>query len=299
MAEMGKAMMGTGEAEGENRAIRAAEAAINNPLLEDTSMAGARGLLINITGGDDLTLFEVDQAANRIREEVDEEANVIFGSAVDESLTGRIRVSVVATGIDSPRTEQQRPRLVAVGGSAAPAPQPIHVPATMAAQAAGGVSPAPVTAAMPLRQQAVAMQGEAMPVQDSMAEAGMMQSQPQGMPHQGGQPIPLRQPTAAPQAIPRPGLFTDGSRPASAPPVATPLPSAEPQRPSLFSTVTGAFRRRQPAQTAGGEVPNTAVRREPSTTEMHAEIPRASVRQTHAVDEVGIEIPAFLRRQSS
>ena len=88
MAEMGKAMMGTGEAEGENRAIRAAEAAISNPLLEDTSMAGARGLLINITGGEDMTLFEVDQAANRIREEVDEEANIIFGSAIDESLSG-------------------------------------------------------------------------------------------------------------------------------------------------------------------------------------------------------------------
>ena len=84
MAEMGKAMMGTGEAEGENRAIRAAEAAISNPLLEDTNMAGARGLLINITGGEDMTLFEVDQAANRIREEVDEDANIIFGSAIDE-----------------------------------------------------------------------------------------------------------------------------------------------------------------------------------------------------------------------
>src|SRR3954469_10957116 len=115
MAEMGKAMMGTGEAEGDNRAIKAAEAAINNPLLEDTSMSGARGLLINITGGEDLTLFEVDQAANRIREEVDEEANVIFGSAVDQTLDGRIRVSVVATGIDSyKQTEQSRPKLVAV-----------------------------------------------------------------------------------------------------------------------------------------------------------------------------------------
>ena len=129
MAEMGKAMMGTGEAEGENRAIRAAEAAISNPLLEDTSMAGARGLLINITGGDDLTLFEVDQAANRIREEVDEEANIIFGSAIDESLSGRIRVSVVATGIDSPAmAEHDRPRLVAVGGNAMPMPQPIPLP---------------------------------------------------------------------------------------------------------------------------------------------------------------------------
>src|SRR5271167_5234609 len=123
MAEMGKAMMGTGEAEGENRSVRAAEAAISNPLLEDNNMSGARGLLINITGGEDMTLFEVDQAANRIREEVDEEANVIFGSAVDESLSGRIRVSVVATGIESQKlAEQARPKLVAVGGGAAPAP---------------------------------------------------------------------------------------------------------------------------------------------------------------------------------
>src|ERR1700683_393984 len=135
MAEMGKAMMGTGEAEGENRAIRAAEAAINNPLLEDTSMSGARGLLINITGGEDLTLFEVDQAANRIREEVDEEANVIFGSAVDESLSGRIRVSVVATGIDTPVVAATGPRLVAMAGGALPPPHPIHVPP----QAAGAV----------------------------------------------------------------------------------------------------------------------------------------------------------------
>jgi cell division protein FtsZ len=117
MAAMGKAMMGTGEADGENRAIRAAEAAINNPLLEDTSMSGARGLLINITGGDDLTLYEVDQAANRIREEVDDEAEIIFGSAIDDSLQGKIRVSVVATGIDTPAEQQaQPPRLKVVGG---------------------------------------------------------------------------------------------------------------------------------------------------------------------------------------
>src|SRR3954469_6721439 len=123
MAEMGKAMMGTGEAEGENRAIRAAEAAISNPLLEDTCMAGARGLLINITGGDDMTLFEVDQAANRIREEVDEDANIIFGSAVDESLAGKIRVSVVATGIDVPQAIAPAPTPVhAVGGAALPQP---------------------------------------------------------------------------------------------------------------------------------------------------------------------------------
>ncbi|WP_206454185.1 cell division protein FtsZ [Aurantimonas marina] len=100
MREMGKAMMGTGEASGEGRAMAAAEAAIANPLLDETSMKGARGLLISITGGRDLTLFEVDEAATRIREEVDQDANIILGATFDESLEGIIRVSVVATGID-------------------------------------------------------------------------------------------------------------------------------------------------------------------------------------------------------
>ncbi|MEH6950064.1 cell division protein FtsZ [Nitrobacter sp. NHB1] len=100
MREMGKAMMGTGEASGEKRALTAAEAAIANPLIDDSSMKGARGLLISITGGKDLTLFEVDEAATRIREEVDQDANIIVGATFDESLDGIIRVSVVATGID-------------------------------------------------------------------------------------------------------------------------------------------------------------------------------------------------------
>ena len=100
MRGMGKAMMGTGEASGEKRAIRAAEAAIANPLLDEVSMKGARGLLISITGGNDLTLYELDEAATRIREEVDQDANIILGATFDESLEGIIRVSVVATGID-------------------------------------------------------------------------------------------------------------------------------------------------------------------------------------------------------
>jgi cell division protein FtsZ len=114
MSEMGKAMMGTGEAEGERRAVDAAEAAISNPLLEDVSMKGARGVLINITGGLDMTLFEVDEAANRVREEVDPNANIIFGSTFDEKLQGRMRISVVATGIDgdNPQGERQ-PNLAA------------------------------------------------------------------------------------------------------------------------------------------------------------------------------------------
>ena len=100
MREMGKAMMGTGEASGEKRSLRAAEAAISNPLIDDVSMRGAKGLLISITGGNDLTLYEVDEAATRIREEVDPDANIIVGATFDESLEGIIRVSVVATGVD-------------------------------------------------------------------------------------------------------------------------------------------------------------------------------------------------------
>ncbi|MBB4305455.1 cell division protein FtsZ [Rhodobium orientis] len=109
MRSMGKAMMGTGEASGEKRALQAAEAAIANPLLDETSMKGARGLLISITGGKDLTLFEVDEAATRIREEVDSEANIILGATFDDSLEGIIRVSVVATGIDRVETEEASP----------------------------------------------------------------------------------------------------------------------------------------------------------------------------------------------
>jgi cell division protein FtsZ len=100
MSEMGKAMMGTGEATGDRRAVQAAEAAISNPLLDEVSRKGARGLLISITGGNDLTLYEVDEAASRIRQEVDEEANIILGATFDSALDGVVRVSVVATGID-------------------------------------------------------------------------------------------------------------------------------------------------------------------------------------------------------
>ena len=106
MSEMGKAMMGTGEAEGDHRAIAAAEAAISNPLLDDVSLKGARAVLINITGGDDLTLFDVDEATNRIRNDVDPEANIIFGAVFNQDMNGRVRVSVVATGIDGARPAQ-------------------------------------------------------------------------------------------------------------------------------------------------------------------------------------------------
>ena len=105
MSSMGKAMMGTGEAEGENRAMAATEMALNNPLIDEYSLQGAKGLLINITGGNDLTLFEVDQSVNKIRAEVDPEAELIFGAIKDEAMTGKIRVSIVATALDANKSE--------------------------------------------------------------------------------------------------------------------------------------------------------------------------------------------------
>jgi cell division protein FtsZ len=138
MSEMGKAMMGTGEASGEKRAIEAAESAISNPLLDDMSMKGARGVLINITGGMDMTLFEVDEAANRIREEVDSDANIIFGSTFDEKLDGMMRVSVVSTGIAAEGLAvKPRPQMTLVSSrstQAVPEPEPAPEAITMTSE---------------------------------------------------------------------------------------------------------------------------------------------------------------------
>jgi len=206
MLEMGKAMMGTGEAEGPNRAITAAELAISNPLLEETNMAGARGLLINITGGEDMTLFEVDQAMNRIREEVAEDSNVIFGSAVDENLAGRIRVSVVATGIDTPAQAASeaplpRPRLVAVGGGAT------------------AIQQAPMQEPAPMHMSAPAPQPQLM---EAPMTVGVVEEE---------------QPAPRPQTMARSSLFTPE------PVAARPAPVAPPQGRSIFNVVTGVLRR--------------------------------------------------------
>jgi cell division protein FtsZ len=132
MREMGKAMMGTGEASGEKRALAAAEAAISNPLIDDSTMKGARGLLISITGGKDLGLYEVDEAATRIREEVDGDANIIVGATFDESLEGIVRVSVVATGIDIVAMEHQPTHRRSPTTVAAPAPQAVAAASRLA-----------------------------------------------------------------------------------------------------------------------------------------------------------------------
>ena len=303
MAEMGKAMMGTGEADGENRAIRAAEAAINNPLLEDTSMGGAKGLLINITGGEDLTLFEVDQAVTRIRDEVDEEANVIFGSAIDETLNGRIRVSVVATGIGSPYNAAAKgPRLVSVGG-AKPEPQPIPVPAATApTQAAMAQGPMPQ-----LRQTSsvreVPMMEPPQPIfaRPMATAAPTMQAaaQPLRQPMQ-----PALQHDATMRQDAKPSLFAAPGRPQQAAPVSVPTstpaftPYVPPNAgPSIFSRVTGAlaFKRRsasaQDAPVPWAEQPYSPPR---ATATM------APQTRDHDTDEDDIEnVPAFLRRQQS
>ena len=155
MSEMGRAMMGTGEASGEKRAIEAAEAAISNPLLDDVSMRGARGLLISITGGPDLTLYEVDEAATRIREEVDPEANIILGATFDESLEGIMRVSVVATGLAAealkgakPQPEEESADKPSVFGFVGKHPVPAKKPVQPAPMATRPAAP-PFTSSMP------------------------------------------------------------------------------------------------------------------------------------------------------
>jgi cell division protein FtsZ len=134
MEQMGKAMMGTGEAEGDTRAIDAAEKAIANPLLDEVSLKGAKGVLINITGGYDLTLFEMDEAANRIKDEVDPDAMIKFGSALDPQMEGKMRVSVVATGIDTEAEEADHPREEAQ----APRRRPVETDASMLSALRGG-----------------------------------------------------------------------------------------------------------------------------------------------------------------
>ncbi len=148
ISEMGKAMMGTGEAEGEDRAMRAADMAISNPLLDDVTMKGAKGVLINITGGPDLMLFEVEQAANRIRAEVDPDANIIFGNTILPDMEGRIRVSVVATGIDAELTKMAMPDKVRTLHPHLNIRQPARVPQPTPVQAVAQPAANPVHASV-------------------------------------------------------------------------------------------------------------------------------------------------------
>lgn len=273
MGEMGKAMMGTGEADGDNRAIRAAEAAISNPLLDDVSMKGARGVLINITGGMDMTLFEVDQAANRIREEVDPEAQIKVGSTLGEDLEGRIRVSVIATGIEAAvsNTPIQKSSSGSQGlriSTQPPAIKPAAAPANI--QSRPVVPPQQAQAqSLPVQPQAHQQQAQQPPMHQQQVHQQPAPPQPVHQPQYAAQPafpqvetpahFTMPQPVsaqamAAQQAaeaqavenVELPGAFEQSfdAPPAPQPqpvfhqPQAAPAPSAPPQRaePAIAST---------------------------------------------------------------
>ncbi len=272
MTEMGKAMMGTGEASGENRAREAAEAAISNPLLDDVSMKGAKGVLINITGGPDLTLYEVDEAANRIGDEVDDNANIIFGSTLDPSLEGVMRVSVVATGIDAEIGQKPRPVLHVVNDpfATAPrggAPRPSGATAnsvqsaTMAARAPA-MGPAPASAAPILStlERAQAEPFELMTPATQAAAAPKPESEPEAEPagDKLAREIEARVEAESKPFVPTPPVETSShpvaearsTAPRIADPVTPPQPAVPPARPardrgsvsSLFSRMTGRSR---------------------------------------------------------
>jgi cell division protein FtsZ len=240
MSEMGKAMMGTGEGEGEDRARLAAEAAISNPLLDDVSMKGARGVLINITGGPDMTLFEVDEAANRIGEEVDPDANIIFGSTMDSSIEGKMRVSVVATGIDAIAETQPRPVLKVYS-----APQKLI--RTPAAEEVAEDAPAmPATAT----DDAAAAPVAAEPVAQPIAPPAPMTAEPAPLhaPAAVEAPAPAQEAVAAPasaEAVPTPGesAETATTPAAEAPDEAAPV---VPAAPAAEAPVTEAAMRPEP-----------------------------------------------------
>ncbi|MBI3196168.1 MAG: cell division protein FtsZ [Rhodospirillales bacterium] len=274
MGEMGKAMMGTGEAEGPDRSRVAAESAISNPLLEDHSMKGAKGVLINITGGLDMTLHEVDEAANRIREEVDADANIIFGSTFDATMQGRMRVSVVATGIAAMAAQQPAPNYLsldmnrpmqtgqpALSRPAAPVGR-VAMPAAATAipaapMPAAPIPPAPVAAA-PMAPPPAPM---APPPAPEMMESAPMAAVAQAAPIVEA-PIPVQIMTASPveapvAAAPAPAPV---AAPAAPPPIAATAPAAaapQAQRPLVDEN---DWRVSRPPMKAAVRAPEPATR---------------------------------------
>jgi cell division protein FtsZ len=334
MDEMGKAMMGTGEATGEDRAVQAAEKAIANPLLDEISLHGAKGVLINITGGYDLTLFELDEAANIIREKVDPEANIIVGSTLDTSMEGRLRVSVVATGIDASPTQRAeapvaRRTMAPLIVNTAPAEPRREVPV-----AAAPVQPA-ARVSEPRAPEPVMAEPELFDHQPPVSEAEHLTE----MLDDDGLPAPAYRPAAAAVTAPRApmpvamnadaGEFV-APRPRGA---GTPSPEALARLQAAVSKNPGQSRNGLPAQQQRPAMPPVAQMPLPSAAKQ-AERPRfgigslinrmaghldgqperapmsPSARQQPPVtsyddetdsshDQDRIEIPAFLRRQAN
>jgi cell division protein FtsZ len=286
MDEMGKAMMGTGEAQGEDRATQAAEKAIANPLLDEISLKGAKGVLINITGGYDLTLFELDEAANRIREEVDPDANIIVGSTLDQDMEGAMRVSVVATGIDAKESVREHPsprrslasplttRLDQTADEEAPEGEPQAEPELPAVAARDGAEPTLFDG------DAAAEDGDALPPPAYAPQTRVSQ-----------------EPDAAQFVAPRP--------PSGRPAPGTPTPEALARLRAAVNKVPAA------ATAAPGAAPqgdrrgfgiNSLIGRMTGHEARPLQSPRASTvdeEENAPVEDERIEIPAFLRRQAN
>jgi len=304
MDEMGKAMMGTGEAEGDERAVQAAEKAIANPLLDEVSLEGAKGVLINITGGEDLTLFELDEAANRIREKVDADANIIVGSTLDADMKGMMRVSVVATGIDAAKAEGEAParrRLVeplepapdSIAAVAGGAPAPEHEPAPEEEDIAGVESFDAVRA----ERNATAERSDdgdlPPPAYRPAFEGG---ESPAPRPRGPGAPTPdalERLQAAAARTTRAAPAQHDGASEESE-------TAAERQRFGIGSLIHRMAGHANEASPARGEPPvSSAARRQ---GERAAPAPRHRAPAPDDSDEPGderVEIPAFLRRQAN
>ncbi len=315
MGEMGKAMMGTGEAEGSDRSKAAAEAAISNPLLEDASMKGAKGVLINITGGLDMTLLEVDEAANRIREEVDPDADIIFGSTFDAAMQGRMRVSVVATGISAAVMHQPEPKYLTIDRPlqtgqphlqrAAPrslTPVYAHTaPVMQAPPAPVAVAPAPVAAAepipvMPGPQPAMAVAVEPVAYADPPAmevEEPVMAARSEAeLPlMQAAAPAPVAMAPPPPAAMPAAASVSAGrspnashdwrltQRPSTARPAAAPArpdPAAG-RSPNIFQRITGLVAGGKPAAPTGAPLVEPVIAARPPEAPPPAPTPLRSV----------------------
>ncbi|MEL7106445.1 MAG: cell division protein FtsZ [Pseudomonadota bacterium] len=296
MDEMGKAMMGTGEAEGEDRAIQAAEKAIANPLLDEISLRGAKGVLINITGGHDLTLFELDEAANRIREEVDPDANIIVGSTLDTGLEGEMRVSVVATGIDVVAAAEGEALPRREAEAALPRRQEAAEPDEMPAVAAAAAEPAIETIVdpaveddMPSLFDETPQRPAFEPVSDDGLPPPAYQPQPKPAQPMAGTPsadIIARRDAAV-------AKMPSGGAPARPVPAAAPQADTDEDKArfginSLIGRMTGAA--------------DTGLRRVSTQPPLQrsASDPRVAPDEPEAsADQERIEIPAFLRRQAN
>jgi cell division protein FtsZ len=326
MNEMGKAMMGTGEAEGETRALQAAEKAIANPLLDEISLKGARGVLINITGSYDLTLFELDEAANRIREEVDADANIIVGSTLDDTMEGRMRVSVVATGIDV-SAEAAEPHRNIYGAAAMHAKHTGTLPAAATGHAPSEAQPAAAAVAAAEEEPTLFEElGHEMPPADLFAPEAPAQDAPR--PAAAVRPVPMPAAQAgAPHAPEAPRDDRGHAAPRAAAPSGKPTPEAltrlrdalqhETPRPGAPAPAGGHGTEHDAHQPARGRFGiNSLINRmtghgEDASAPVVRRTPNFSAQppQTHvpARDAEGgvdpeqdrIEIPAFLRRQAN